>query len=82
MTRYPKECPVFEVLATAECDPRWKGQHCTPEGVDFYGNREALHMRFDETDARIVAVPFYPGELRPLTQAARDMLALVSPEKP
>lgn len=62
--RYPAECPVFEVLTNDYPD-------CCPQGLHFTGEPyyEISNGKGPHT--------FGPREVRPLTRAAREMLAVV-----
>lgn len=75
MANYPKECPVFEVVVS--------GFHSFLRGCHVEGSirdeGEVLHRLrgFPTPYGDDAGFPFTPAELRPLTLAARQMLALV-----
>lgn len=79
--RYPKECPVFEVIN----EGRWYmafevGSHVEGQGIDsFESSMMAIDCVGPNRRGWDINQSVDPSALRPLTAAARDMIALVKP---
>ncbi len=76
---YPAECPAFEVIGGA-FESRPIGFHF--DGFPFWhsdGADSAFPIRAD--DGTPSGFPFMASEVRPLTRAAREMLAIVMSRK-
>lgn len=74
--RYPKECPVFEVIANTSHHLYRVGTHVTAAHV-----RGAIFDCYDGEQLTALTCSWWinASDLRPLTPAAVDMLALVTP---
>jgi hypothetical protein len=74
-SRWPKECPVFEVLRPFYPHDR----RDVLVGVDVVGDLVACASPQCLHDFYVGGFLYTPLEIRPLTPAAREMLALVKP---
>ena len=82
--RYPKECPVFEVVKNDGSHAFKLGTHVVCE-LSLWSNFPLMASDGERlSDQHFCDGPQYMAidQLRPLTRAARDMLALVTGEAP
>lgn len=80
--RYPKECPAFEVVKLSDWYPAdyfaaRVGEHVEGTGIDPYTGQLLGYINREHHGRVIREFRFDRPHVKPLTRAAREMLALV-----